>query len=170
LGILAVYIPFALIGILAPLVFEAGKILSETRTEIIQTRQDDGTYGSVEVSYLQDRKIFAAPVNKAGLYHGTQTEWHRFSAQKSKQGMWKDGFLHGEWKSWDREGQLESLTEYKMGRPIRYATMRAGTLTDVPKSEWPLHVRKTIQTQPLGPKETQTTKSDVVKTSIEQQR
>jgi hypothetical protein len=93
-----------------------------------------------------------------------------FSAQMRKQGMWKDGFLHGEWKSWDREGQLESLTEYKMGRPIRYATMRTGTLTEVPESEWPLHVRKTVQTQPLGPKETQTNKSDVVKTSIEQQK
>jgi Zn-dependent protease len=170
LGILAVYIPFALIGILAPLVFEAGKILSETRTEIIQTHQDDGSYASVEVGYLQDQKIFEVPVNKAGLYHGIQTEWHRFSVQKSKQGMWKDGFLHGEWKSWDREGQLESLTEYKMGTPIRYATMRAGTLTDVPESEWPLHVRKIVQTQPLGPKETQTNKSDVVKTSIEQQK
>src|SRR5215467_1930217 len=38
LGILVVYVPFVLIGTVAPFVFEAGKVLSETQTEITQSR------------------------------------------------------------------------------------------------------------------------------------
>ena len=168
LGVVAVYLPFVLIGVSAPFIFEAGKILSETRTEIIQTKQPDGSDKLIEVKYLKDRKIFEVPINGAGFYHGMQTEWDVFSPQKRKQGMWKNGFWHGEWRSWDREGQLESLTEFQMGRPIRYVILQTGELTEVPESEWPSHVKKTIQTQPLGPTEKQTNESGVVKTSAEQ--
>jgi Zn-dependent protease len=170
LGMVAVYVPFVVIGILAPFVFEEGRILSETRAEITQTQKDDGTYASIEVRYFQNQKLFEAPINAAGLYHGVQTEWHRFSTQKSKQGMWKDGFWHGEWKSWDREGQLESLTEYKMGKPTRYAIMKTGGLSEVPEREWPFHIRKNAQTEPQGPAEKQINKPGVVKTEIGQQK
>ena len=56
------------------------------------------------------------------------------------------------WKNWDEQGQLQTVTEYQMGKPIRFAAMKNGTLIDLPEEEWPSYFKKGVQTRPEGPR------------------
>ncbi|HEY7163606.1 MAG TPA: hypothetical protein VIB79_03505 [Candidatus Binatia bacterium] len=166
-GILAVYLPFVVIGLLAPFVFEAGKRILQGRTELTEVRQEDGSYRRVQLKYVDDQKVMEVPVNEAGLYHGLQTEWHPFSGEKRREGAWKSGFRDGEWKSWDREGHLQSVTEYRMGRLVRYATMKTGTLVDASENEWPSELRSNVQSLAAGPGRNKSNPNGIVKTAVE---
>ena len=139
----------------------------QARTEIRKVAQNDGTSQRVQLRYVQSQKVLEVPINDMGFYHGLQTEWHPFW-MKSSEGAWKDGFLNGQWKSWNREGRIQSVIEYRMGRPIRYATIKNRTLVDLPENEWPSDLRGAVQTRPSGPHARQTDANGVVKTAIEQ--
>ena len=152
-GMSAMYLFFISIGIGAPFVFETAKAISDIETKIVKTLNKDGSYTSIEVRYYHNQKICEIPVNDAGLYHGVETAWWAVYGHKEREGTWKDGYWHGEWRSWDKQGHLESVTEYEMGKPIRFAVMKDGSLTDLPEDRWPSQIRKTIQTRPEGPKE-----------------
>lgn len=149
---MAIYLLFVAIGIGAPFAFEAGKAVSEIKTEIVKRPSSDGSYSSVHIRYYRGRKVSETPINETGLYHGLATEWHA-DGYKQTEGTWKNGYWHGEWKNWDNQGRLESVREYEMGKPIRFAVMKAGFLITVPQNGWPLYVRKAQQTHPEGPDE-----------------
>ena len=167
-GILAVYLPFVMVGLLAPFVFDAGRNILQARTELKEVIQRDGTSRRVERKYVQSQKVLEVPVNEAGLYNGLQTEWHPFSAEKSREGAWKNGFRHGQWKSWDRQGRIESVVEYDMGRAVRYATPVSGSLSELPENQWPVEILNDAPTAPSGPRMKQTQPNGVMKTAVEQ--
>ena len=168
-GILAVYVPFAVIGLSAPFLFDAGRSILQARTEIRKVAQNDGSFRRVQLRYVQSQKVMEVPINDMGFYDGLQTEWHPFSTEKSSEGAWKDGFLNGQWKSWNREGRVQSIIEYRMGRPVRYATIKDRTLVDVPENQWPHELKSAVQTRPSGPHSRQRDANGVLKTAVEQQ-
>lgn len=151
-GMILLYFPFMTIGLAAPFVFEAGKAIAETKTEIVQSMKDDGSYASLEVRHLRGIKISEIPINDTGLYHGVATNWSFATGEKTKIGSWKEGYWHGKWDFFET-GKLVSFTEYDMGKPINYAVMKNGTIHSLPESEWPSHIRNTIQSEPEGTKE-----------------
>jgi hypothetical protein len=151
-GLISIYVPFLIIGVVSPFAFEAVKIYGETNTEIVQNLNTDGEYVQTEIRTYHGKKIFEAPINKDGLYHGISTSWHLQSIHKSKEGEWKDGYWHGEWKFYDKEGKVESIVEYEMGQAVNYKVMESGILKKLPKDKWPFAMEKITQSTPEGPK------------------
>lgn len=151
IGLIAVYVVFMAVGIVAPLVVESGKAVMLTKTEIENRADTDGNAVRYEVKSYKGRKVSEIPVDKNGLYNGEAITCSFSTGNKSKQGFWKDGYWHGEWKFWDKGGQLQSVTVYEKGHPISYAVMKAGSLTSVAKDKWPLSVEKLTQKGPEGP-------------------
>ncbi len=151
IGLVAVYIVFMAVGILAPLVVESSKAVMQTKTEIENRADSDGSTVKYEVRSYKGRKVSEIPVDKDGLYNGEAINWNFSTGNKSKQGFWKNGYWHGEWKFWDKDGQLQNVTVYEKGQPISYSVMKAGSLTSVSKDKWPLSLKNLTQDKPEGP-------------------
>lgn len=62
---------------------------------------------------------------------------------------------HGEWKFFDKNEKLESLTEYEKGKPVKYSVIKNGSLSSIPEKEWPFYIKNSIQSEPEGSKEYQ---------------
>lgn len=149
--LVAVYLFFMGVGIGAPLAFEVGKAVTEVKTELIKRSNEDGSYTSVQVWRFRGQKLTEIVVNGEGLYDGAQTQWWA-NGNKRAEGTWKAGYWNGIWKNWNEQGQLVSVTEYQMGKPIRFAIMKRGSLVDLTEDEWPPYFKKGAQTRPKGPK------------------
>ena len=152
LGLIAIYLPFLIIGLLSPLIFATAQIFIETRTEIVNNLGENGEYIQTEIRYYRDKKVSEIPINKEDLYHGLQTEWHLQSGHKSKEGTWKDGFWHGEWQSWDQDGKLKTIVEYENGKAVRYINMESGQPVEIPKEQWPYGISNISNSVPEGPR------------------
>jgi hypothetical protein len=151
-GLIAIYLPFLIIGILSPFILATAQMVKETKTEIVNKLGENGENIQTEIRYFRGKKIAEISINNDGLYHGLQTEWHLQTEHKSKEGTWKDGFWHGEWKSWGQEGKLESIVEYQNGIAVRYTVMKSGQPVEIPKEQWPNAMRTVSNSGPEGPR------------------
>jgi Zn-dependent protease len=152
LGLVSIYLPFLIIGVFSPFIFATAQMVKDTKTEIVDKVGENGEYIQAEIRYYRDKKIAEIHISKDGLYNGLQTEWHLQNGFKSKEGTWKDGFWHGEWKSWDQEGKLESIVEYENGKAVRYVSMKSGQPVEIPKEQWPYALRNVSNSVPQGPR------------------
>ena len=139
--ILIVYLPMMTVGISAPFLFEAGKAIRNTKTEIIERWESDGSFQTVEIKSLNGKVLSEIPLDGNGYYHGLQKTWHYSSGSERAVGYWKTGFWDGEWKFYDKGGNLQSVREYKMGVPKKYSKMKNGQLEIIPEKDWPFIVK-----------------------------
>ena len=150
IGLLLCYGFFILLGISSGPIFQAASIMKERKTEVISRTLPTGDTTRIQIVSIRGQKFSETQINDEGLFHGSQTAWHMFTTNRSKEGQWKDGYWHGEWKSWDAEGRLTGITEYDMGNPVRYQKLINGEMRDIPRDEWPRFMKMIKQDKPRG--------------------
>jgi Zn-dependent protease len=149
IGLLLCYGFFILLGISSAFIFEAAAVIKGSSTEVVLRTLPTGDTTRIQMTSIRGQKVSETQINDDGLFHGTQTAWSLGTTNKSKEGHWKDGYWHGQWKFWDAKGELIEMMEYDMGNPVRYQKLINGEMQDIPRNEWP-RLRQVKQNKPRG--------------------
>ena len=121
-GVIVLFVVVALMG-------ESYKIINRT---------NQGTDTKVEVKRLFGKKLCEATINYRGFYNGEFKSWHLFKKDlKKSEGQFKDGYWHGKWKEYNREGSLSMIREWKKGKLIKLFIPENGDIKEIPKDKWP---------------------------------
>ena len=151
IGLVFCYAFFMLLGIGSALMFQMTEFaLTETHTEIVSRALPNGGTVRLHVMSIRGQKVAETQVNDQGLFDGTQVAWHMSTGNKSKEGHWKEGYWHGEWRFWEPQGRLTEIVAYDMGKPIRCANVIEGVVKEVPPEEWSRVRRMVKQRAPQG--------------------
>jgi len=121
--------------------------------EIVSRALPNGDTVRFHLQSFHGKTISETQVNDNGLFNGTQLAWHMFTNNKSKEGVWRNGFWNGEWRFWDTKGQLIEIVEYDMGKPIRYQRLVDAEMREVPYAQWPRSRKLIAQDKPHGVKD-----------------
>lgn len=153
-GLLLCYMFFIMLGIGAGFIFEMTVFaLTETQTDLVYRTLPNGESVRLQVTSIRGQKFSEVQVNDKGLFDGLQVVWNIPNGDKSKEGHWKDGYWHGEWKFWDPQGKLSEIIEYDMGKPIRCVRLIDGLMKEVPPEDWPRLMKIVKQRSPEGIKQ-----------------
>ena len=115
--------------VLVALMGESYKVVSKT---------NQGTDTKVEVKSFFGKNLSAATINSRGLYNGEFQSWHLFRRNlKKSEGQFKDGFWHGKWKEYNRDGSLSMIREWEKGKLIKLFVSENGEIQEISKDKWP---------------------------------
>jgi hypothetical protein len=105
----------------------------ETRIQKI-----NGADTKIEVKKVFGKKISEATINSEGFYQGPAASWSLFGKGRIiAEGQYKNGFWQGEWKDYDKEGNLIMVREFEEGKLIKLFMPKGDTLQEISKDKWP---------------------------------
>ncbi len=123
-----------MVGLIVLAVFVV--LLGENYKIVSKTNQ--GTDTKIEVKSLFGKKLSAATINSKGFYNGEFQSWHLFRKNlKKSEGQFKDGFWHGKWKEYNRDGSLSMIREWEKGQLLKLFVPENGEIQEIPKDKWP---------------------------------
>jgi len=105
-----------------------------------------------EVKKVFGIRISEAAINSEGFYHGEGKGWNIFDGKLKQEGKWSNGFWHGLWKTYDKNGNIKMIREFKEGKLKKIIVLEGGTLQEVPKDRWPKYAKKLQQDKPVKAK------------------
>ena len=97
-------------------------------------------------------RISEVEINSEGFYHGEGKSWGIFDGNLRQEGQWSGGFWHGRWKTFDNNGNIEMVREYKKGKLIKIMVPERGILQEIPKGKWPKWSNRVQQDKPVKAK------------------
>jgi Zn-dependent protease len=148
-ALICAYVGIFAFGIVGAVTLVVADNESKEKIILVQQVSKDGKTVLLAQKFWKQTKIFQAQLNDQGLYDGPSKTWSR-KGVKRKEGLWENGFSSGEWKNYDINGNLESITTFHNGRPIKYQVMQNGDLVELEATQWPMSVRYGIQNSPMG--------------------
>lgn len=148
-GLFLCYVFFILLGVGSGVMFET---MADRRSKIVTRTLPNGDSVRVHIVSYRGHKLSETQVNDEGFFDGNAIAWQMFTTNRIKEGHWRDGFWHGEWKFWNKKGELTEIVEYDMGTPIRYRQLINGEMRDVPREDWPRYITLIRQTNHRGRK------------------
>lgn len=84
-------------------------------TKIVECQKPDGTKGLKEQSYFGGKLGVETEIDpESYLYDGKETTYYDANSI-SGEGTWIEGKLNGEWKAYDKDGELKRVTVYDIG-------------------------------------------------------
>jgi Zn-dependent protease len=84
-------------------------------TKVVEYQKPDGSKGLKEQSYIGDKLLHEIEVDPASyLYDGKETTYVDGSSI-SGEGTWSEGKLNGEWKVYNKQGEVVRVTVYDKG-------------------------------------------------------
>jgi antitoxin component YwqK of YwqJK toxin-antitoxin module len=104
------------------------------------TKKDGNEIVIVEIKNLFGRKISECPINSNGFYHGSSKSWDIFTHTLRSEGDFNNGYWHGRWKDYDRDGQLIMIREWNMGELNKVFIPVGANFKELSKNEWPKYV------------------------------
>lgn len=107
-------------------------MLSGESYEIVHKKQVD-----VEIKKFFGTKISECSINPSGFYDGPATSWHLFTKTIRNEGEYKQGYWHGQWKEFDRNGNLTMVREWDLGKLNKLFLPQGSELNEIPKGQWP---------------------------------
>ena len=139
----------SLIGALAIMVLVVA-LLGESYKTIDKTNQ--GSVTKVEVKRFFGKKLSEATLNTQGFYDGEFQNWHLFKKNTIRsEGQFKNGFWHGKWKDYNRDGSLTMIREWEKGKLIKLFKPGNSGMIEVPRDKWPEYVN-VLQVKPIKAK------------------
>lgn len=87
-------------------------------TKVVEYQKSDGSKGLKEQSYIGDKLLHEIEVDPASyLYDGREVTYADGNSI-SGEGTWSEGKLNGEWKVYDKQGEVVRVTTYDKGNFI----------------------------------------------------
>jgi Zn-dependent protease len=86
-------------------------------TKMVEYQRPDGSKGLKEQSYVGDKLSYETEVDPENyLYHGKHISYSYTDGNTvSKEGIWNEGKWDGEWKTYDKDGELVRATIFNKG-------------------------------------------------------
>ena len=128
-----------LIGLIGLFIILIIVLLSAESYQTI-TKKNGNEIVEVEIKKVFGRKISECSINADGFYHGPSKSWSIFKGTLRSEGNFNNGYWHGRWKDYDRDGQFTMIREWDMGKLAKVFIPVGGTLKELPKNEWPKYV------------------------------
>jgi antitoxin component YwqK of YwqJK toxin-antitoxin module len=107
--------------------------------EITDKNTDKGII-KIETKKFFSKKLFEASFNESGFYHGDCTSWNMIGDQKRQEGQYENGYWHGRWKEYDKNGNVQMIREWDRGKLMKLFLPKNDTFIEVPKEQWPKYV------------------------------
>jgi hypothetical protein len=97
----------------------------------------DNSIIKVETTRIFGEKLAEARTNKSGFYHGAFVSWHLLSNKIRQNGQFENGFWHGKWFEYYKDGRLQCTREWDKGKLINYYIPDKDKLIQISKQNWP---------------------------------
>lgn len=102
---------------------------------------NQGAITKVEVKSFFGKKLSEATLNSQGFYDGEFQNWHLFKKNMIRsKGQFKNGFWHGPWKDYKRDGSLAMIRVWEKGELVKLFMPESGYMIEVIKDKWPEYV------------------------------
>ncbi len=102
----------------------------------------NGKNTKVEIKSIWGKKMFEAMIDSKGFYHGEFKSWHLFKKDLLRvKSHFKNGFLHGEQKDYDRSGKLIMVRTWKEGKLIQAYILDNRILKEISEDKWSRHIK-----------------------------
>lgn len=112
-------------------------ILSGEDYEIIDRKQGNEVV-SIEIKKVFGNKISEASLDKNGYYNGYCVSWYFFGSERVRQeGQFKNGFWHGKWYEYNRDGQINLIREWEKGKLKKLFLPKENSFQEIPIEKWP---------------------------------
>ena len=139
-------------------IITVAKTKNYSESRIVKYTKPDGTAGCKEDCYVLGNLMFEREVDTDNwLYHGSSRTYYQ-NGNIAMEGNWRNGKWHGEWKEFDLEGSLKSITVFDNGSFVSRKERKGGTWKEVGLADLPFVLRETYQMhkdeEPAGPAHT----------------
>ena len=115
-------------------------VLLNAESYKIVTKSQGNKSVNVEVKKFFGKKISESLINSSGFYHGHSIGWGILSNTITNETEFKNGYWHGQSKTYNRNGHLTMIREWDMGTLIKVFLPEGSGLKEVPKEKWPEYV------------------------------
>ncbi len=129
-------IVLGIVGVLILIIF----VLLNAESYKIVNKNIGNEIINVEIKKVFGKKISECSTDAFGLYHGQATSWSLFGNTIRNEGSYKNGYWHGQWKDYDRNGNLTMVRKWNMGKLNKVFLPEGSSLKEVPKENWPKYV------------------------------
>lgn len=123
------------IGIVGLFVIIIVVLLNSESYETV-TKNNGNEIVVVEIKKAFGKKISECSINSDGFYHGPSKSWSLYKGTLRSEGNFKEGYWHGRWKDYDRDGQLIMFREWNMGKLKKVFVPVGEKLKELPENEW----------------------------------
>ena len=121
-----------IVGIIGISILSIFVLLSGESYQIVHEKQMD-----VEIKKFFGTKLSECSINSSGFYDGSATSWHLFSKTIRNEGEYKQGYWHGQWSDFDRNGNLTMVREWDMGKLNKLFIPEGSELKEIQQEQWP---------------------------------
>jgi antitoxin component YwqK of YwqJK toxin-antitoxin module len=131
--ILCVVFGLILLFVVAVLMGESYEVISKA---------NNGLDTKVEVKKFFGKKLSETTINSKGFYNGEFKSWHIFKKNMIRvEGQFKNGFLHGYQKDYNRDGMVMMKRIWDEGKLSKLYMPENGILKEIPEDKWPEYAR-----------------------------
>ena len=134
-ALLIAYAVVLLLGIIAPIAVQVGRMVAEKATTI-ETDILDGKPILYERERLDGKVIREVPLTPDGLLNGTETVWYVGLGTKKEEYVWVKGFPHGEGRTFDLNGNVTRIVHFQQGTVREVRQRKEGEMVPVPPEQW----------------------------------
>lgn len=159
-GLAFVYILSIFVSIASTGVFEIAVMYTKRDLKLVSYQAADGTPKIREDYFYEDSLCGSTEVSEDNLYHGQAVSYFPDTGRIQKVGQWSHGKWDGEWRTYDRNGQVIRVTLFDKGHLVLIKEFQDGkwvekTLDDYSQlMQMPFRQHETGP--PVGPKQNQT--------------
>jgi Zn-dependent protease len=118
-----------------------------SRSMLVYRAGADGKQMPMIQTFYRNTVTAEIQLDSEGFYDGPATMW-TISGVKKEDGTWRKGYWQGDWRSYDRAGNIIAIKTYDNGRPVRLRSLKDGVLADMVPDQWPYLFKETVQTSP----------------------
>lgn len=105
------------------------------------TKKNGNETIEIEIKKIFGKKISECTINADGFYNGSSKSWYIFIGAIKSEGNYKNGYWHGLWDDYDRNGQLMMRREFSMGVPTKIFMPGGENFKELSKDEWPEYLK-----------------------------